>query len=579
MTQHLIARSGYWSTLGHRLNAQHDVHDSSAFVCKAIRLICDNNWRRRNSPLAVVGALSNPRSFASAEAGLSESCAELASRLGLVDAALVRDRCYVGGAWVEAARDGPAARFPVHDPATRDALLTVPDFDAPDALAAIDAAKRSQKAWAQKTAAARATLLRRWHDLILEHREDLAKIMVAEQGKPRKEAEAEVTYAASFVEWFSEEARRTYGEVIPSHDGDSRMFALRQPVGVVAAICPWNFPCAMVTRKAAAAMAAGCCVVVKPSEETPLSALALAALAERAGVPGGVLNVITGADADAVVGALADSKDVRALSFTGSTEVGKSLGARCAKTVKKTSLELGGNAPFVVLADADLDAAIEGALRSKFRNGGQTCVCAQRFIVHASLADRFAEGLADRAERLKIGIGSDPATEVGPMINQDAVEKVERHVTDALAKGARRVTGGKRAYPDGTPTNGTGTFYAPTVLANCDASMAVHREETFGPVAAVFSFETEREAIAMANDSDSGLAGYVYTRDGEAMWRVAEALECGIVGANTGAVSVAAAPFGGVKESGIGREGGRQGIDEYLEVKYLCMNNTAPKKA
>jgi succinate-semialdehyde dehydrogenase/glutarate-semialdehyde dehydrogenase len=247
--------------------------------------------------------------------------------------------------------------------------------------------------------------------------------------------------------------------------------------------------------------------------------------------------------------------------------------------VKKTSLELGGNAPFVVLADADLDAAIEGALRSKFRNGGQTCVCAQRFIVHASLADRFAEGLADRAERLKIGMGSDPATEVGPMINQDAVEKVERHVTDALAKGARRVTGGKRAYPDGTPTNGTGTFYAPTVLANCDASMAVHREETFGPVAAVFSFETEREAIAMANDSDSGLAGYVYTRDGEAMWRVAEALECGIVGANTGAVSVAAAPFGGVKESGIGREGGRQGIDEYLEVKYLCMNNTAPKKA
>ena len=560
MTQQVIARSGYWTSLGRSLNQRADARDSSAFICKSLRLICDSNTLRVNSPLATVGALSNPRSFVTADA-LDDERAALGERLGLSDPALIRNRCYVNGRWLGAASGDT---FPVDDPATREKLISVPNLSADETHTAIADAAAAFPSWSSMTAAARSTMLRRWHDLIVQHSDDLAKIMVAEQGKPAREAEGEMSYAASFVEWFSEEARRTYGEIIPSHDGDSRLFVLRQPVGVVAAVTPWNFPAAMVTRKAAAALAAGCVVVLKPSEETPLSALALVALAERAGLPPGVLNVVTG-DAETVGGALASSDAVRKLSFTGSTDVGKSLQRRCADTVKRTSMELGGNAPFIVFDDADVNAAVDGAMTSKFRNSGQTCVCAQRFLAHASVADDFAEKLAARAAAL-VG-GGDP----GPLINDQAMEKVEAHVADALERGARALTGGERARPEGAPDDAPFSYYRPTVLAECARDARIFSEETFGPVAAVFSFETEAEAIAMANDTRSGLAAYVYTSDAERMWRVGEALEAGMVGANTGAVSTAVAPFGGVKESGVGREGGKQGIDEYLEVKYMCV--------
>ena len=526
-----------------------------------------------------------------------EAARAMAERIGVRDAALIRTKCLIGGEWVGAASsDTDASTIPVTNPATGEMLVRVPNLGATATRAAVAAAEAAFPAWSRTSAASRSALLRRWNDLILEHADDLARIMVAEQGKPMVEAKGEVGYAASFVDWFAEEARRTYGEVIPSHNpDDSRLFALRQPVGVTAAITPWNFPLAMITRKAAAALAAGCVMVIKPSELTPLSALALGTLATRAGIPSGVLGIITG-DAAEIGDVLTSHPIVRKLSFTGSTAVGKLLMRQCAGTVKRVSMELGGNAPFIVFEDADVDAAVDGAMASKFRNSGQTCVCAQRFLVHASVADEFATKLADRASKLVVGPGLGGkgkgdgvvvVTDQGPLINAAAVAKVEAHVADAVSKGARVLTGGARVFPPGTTTatatatpgdsgsgsgsSGGGTFYAPTVLTKCSADMRVFREETFGPVAPIATFETEAEAIAAANDTPAGLASYVYTRDVGRLWRVGESLRFGIVGANTGLISTAGAPFGGVKESGVGREGGKHGMDEYLDIKYVCM--------
>jgi succinate-semialdehyde dehydrogenase/glutarate-semialdehyde dehydrogenase len=477
------------------------------------------------------------------------------------DRALLRDRCYVGGDWIAA--DG-AGWLAVTDPARGATIARVPDLGAAETRRAISSAESAWPAWRGLTAAERGTLLRRWHGLMLANADDLARIMTAEQGKPLAEARGEIAYAASFIDWFAEEGRRIYGDLIPGHQAGKRILVMKQPVGVCAAITPWNFPAAMITRKAGAALAAGCTLVVKPAEQTPLSALALAVLADRAGIPPGVFNVVTGQPGP--IGAeLTANPTVRKLSFTGSTEVGRLLMRQCADTVKRLSLELGGNAPFIVFDDADLDAAVEGAIQSKYRNSGQTCVCANRILVQAGIYGTFAERLATRVGELQVGPGDEVGVTQGPLIDGDALAKVEAQVADALGQGARLLAGGRRHALGGT-------FYQPTVLADLTPTMLIAREETFGPVAPLFRFETEAEAIALANATEYGLAAYFYSRDLARVWRVAEALEYGMVGINTGIISTAVAPFGGVKQSGFGREGSRYGIDEYLDVKYLCLD-------
>jgi succinate-semialdehyde dehydrogenase / glutarate-semialdehyde dehydrogenase len=477
------------------------------------------------------------------------------------DADLLRGRCYIDGGWVDA-DDG--AMLEVIDPATGEVIAEVPNMGAADTRRAIEAAERALGPWRAMTAAERAASLKRWHDLMLAHQEDLAQLMTAEQGKPLAESRGEVVYAASFIDWYAQEGQRIYGDVVPPHQADKRILVLKQPVGVCALITPWNFPAAMITRKAGAALAAGCTLVVKPAEDTPLTALALGVLAEQAGIPAGVLNVVTG-DPIPIGGELTANPTVRKLSFTGSTVVGRLLMRQCADTVKKLSLELGGNAPFIVFDDADLDAAVEGAMQSKYRNTGQTCVCANRILVQAGVYDAFAERLASRVLDLKVGPGTGEGVDQGPLINEAAVEKVETHIADALGKGARLLTGGARHDLGGT-------FFQPTVLVGVTPQMRIAREETFGPVAPLFRFGTEAEAVAMANDTESGLAAYFYSGDLGRVWRVSEALEYGMVGVNSGIISTAVAPFGGVKQSGLGREGSRYGIDEYLEIKYVCMD-------
>jgi succinate-semialdehyde dehydrogenase/glutarate-semialdehyde dehydrogenase len=478
----------------------------------------------------------------------------------LKDPSLLRVQAYFDGGWRNADSE---AIFTVCNPATGALLATVARLGATETRRAIEAANRAWPAWRSQPAAARAEILRKWRDLMLDNIEDLARIMTAEQGKPLAEARGEVRYAASFLEWFGEEAKRVYGETIPSPASDKRLLVVKAPVGVCAAITPWNFPLAMITRKAGPALAAGCTMVVRPAEATPLSALALAVLAERAGVPAGVFSVITG-PAREIGSELTANATVRKLSFTGSTEVGRLLMAQCAPTIKKLSLELGGNAPFLVFDDADLEAAVEGAIASKFRNSGQTCVCANRFYVQEKVYAEFAEKLAAAVGRLKVGPGTEEGVTQGPLINLSAIGKVESLIADATSKGARIVAGGKR-HALGR------TFFEPTVLTGATAAMRLAREEIFGPVAALFRFSSEQEAIKLANDTEYGLAAYFYSRDIGRVWRVSEALECGIVGVNTGLISHESAPFGGVKHSGLGREGSRYGIEEYLETKYLCM--------
>jgi succinate-semialdehyde dehydrogenase/glutarate-semialdehyde dehydrogenase len=485
---------------------------------------------------------------------------EAAARLHLAEPALLHSRCLVGGQWIGAVS---GATLDVRNPVDGGLLGTVPDMGAAETRRAIEAADAVRPAWAALTARERAVILRRWFDLMMEHREDLARIMTAEQGKPLAESRGEIAYAASFLEWFAEEGRRVYGDVIPTHRAGSRIVVVKQPVGVAAAITPWNFPAAMITRKVGPALAAGCPMVVKPASATPLSALALAALAERAGVPAGVLSVVTGS-ARAIGGEMTGNPLVRKLSFTGSTETGKALMAAAAGTVKKVSLELGGNAPFIVFDDADLDAAVAGAMVSKYRNMGQTCVCANRLLVQDGIYDAFAAKLAEAVAALKVGDGLDEGVTQGPLINDAAVAKVEEHIADAVGKGARVLVGGARHALGGR-------FFQPTVLTDAAPGMLLAREEIFGPVAPLFRFTDEADAIRLANDTEYGLAAYFYARDLGRVWRVAEALEYGMVGINEGLISTEVAPFGGVKESGIGREGSRYGIEEYLEIKYLLM--------
>ena len=478
----------------------------------------------------------------------------------LSDPQLLRQHCYVDGRWAGAAS---GATLEVRNPATGEAVGSVPAMGGADTRCAIGAAHAALPAWRARTAGERAAILKRLHALMLAHQDDLAVIMTTEQGKPLRESRGEIGYAASFVEWFAEEARRIYGDVIPGQQPDRRILVIRQPVGVVAAITPWNFPSAMIARKIAPALAAGCTVVVKPAIETPLSALALAELASRAGLPPGVLNVVTGPAAE--IGAeLTTNPLVRKLSFTGSTAVGKLLLAQCAATVKKVSMELGGNAPFIVLDDADLDAAVAGAMASKYSNAGQTCVCANRLLVQSGIYVEFTRRLAAAVATLRVGDGLADGVDQGPLIGMRAVAKVEEHIADALAGGARIVAGGRRHALGGT-------FFEPTILADVTPAMKVAREETFGPVAPLLRFGTEAEAIRIANDTDAGLAAYLYTRDLGRSFRVAEALEYGMVGLNTGLLSTAVAPFGGMKESGIGREGSKYGIGDYLEIKYLSI--------
>lgn len=475
----------------------------------------------------------------------------------LQDPALFREACYIGGRWV----DGTGVTILVDDPATGDVIGAVPKLGRDETRSAIEHAARAFPDWRARTAKERARVLRRWFELIMANQEDLARLMTLEQGKPLVESRGEVAYGAAFLEWFAEEAKRTYGDTIPSHARDKRIVVTKEPIGVVGCITPWNFPIAMITRKIGPALGAGCTVVAKPASQTPFSALALAVLAERAGVPAGVLNIVTGSATE--IGAeLTSHPAVRKISFTGSTEVGKILMAQCASTVKKVSLELGGNAPFIVFEDADLDAAVEGAIVSKYRNTGQTCVCANRLLVQASVYEEFADRLAAAVDRLKVGSGLDEGVTQGPLIDMAAIEKIERHISDAVSKGATIIRGGRRSG---------GRFFPPTVLGNATTDMDIAREETFGPVAPLFRFETEADAIALANATEFGLAAYFYGRDIGRIWRVAEALEYGIVGVNTGIISTEVAPFGGVKESGIGREGSKYGIEEYLEIKYLCM--------
>ena len=488
-----------------------------------------------------------------------------ASALKLSDPDLMRQRCPAGGEWRDADDGGTCE---VRNPATGAVLGTVPDMGATETRRAIDAAHAAFPAWSRRTAKERALLLRRLYELMLQHQDDLAVLMTAEQGKPLAEAKGEIAYSASFLEWFGEEAKRMYGDTIPGHALDKCILVLRQPVGVVAAITPWNFPSAMLGRKIGPALAAGCTVVCKPALQTPYSALAIAVLAERAGLPPGVLNIVTGRDAAVIGGEMTANPKVRKLSFTGSTSVGKRLMAQCAEGMKRVSLELGGNAPFIVFDDADLDAAVEGAIASKFRNTGQTCVCANRLFVQDGVYDEFAGKLLDAVAKLRVGDGLAGITDQGPLIDGKALEKVEEHVADARAKGAKVAAGGKRHALGGT-------FYEPTVMLDVTSKMLIAREETFGPVAPLFRFGTEDEAIALANDTDAGLAGYFYTRDLARAFRVAEALECGIVGVNTGLISTEVAPFGGVKQSGVGREGSRYGLNDYTELKYVCLGGIA----
>ena len=479
----------------------------------------------------------------------------------LNDSALLRQQAYIDGEWVDAA-DG--SRFEVNNPADGSVLANVPAMGVTETRRAIEAAATALPAWRARTAKERATILRKWFELIMAHQEDLAVLMTSEQGKPLSEARGEVAYGASFIEWFAEEGKRIYGDVIPAHGADKRIIVVKEAIGVVAAITPWNFPIAMITRKAGPALAAGCTMVIKPAEDTPLCALALAELAARAGVPKGVLNIVTTDRAADVGGELSANPIVRKLSFTGSTEVGKLLMRQCADTVKKVSMELGGNAPFIVFDDADLDAAVAGAMASKYRNAGQTCVCANRLLVQDGVHDAFAAKLAVAVAKLKVGPGLSGEVEQGPLINEDAVLKVETLLNDALEKGAQLVCGGKRHALGGT-------FFEPTILTGVTPAMRVAREAIFGPVAPLFRFHTEEEAIRMANDTEFGLAAYFYARDIARVWRVAEGLEYGIVGINEGIISTEVAPFGGVKESGIGREGSRYGIEDFVEIKYLCM--------
>jgi succinate-semialdehyde dehydrogenase / glutarate-semialdehyde dehydrogenase len=483
-----------------------------------------------------------------------------AAAVDLKDMRLFREACYVDGKWVQAAGGGTVG---VDNPATGEIIGKVPKLSGAETRHAIEVANAAFKSWSARTAKERANVLRKWFDLMMENQEDLAKLMTLEQGKPLTESRGEVAYAAAFLEWFGEEAKRVYGDTIPGHQADKRIVVLKQPIGVVACITPWNFPLAMITRKAGPALAAGCTVVIKPAAQTPFSALALAELAERAGVPKGVLNVITGS-AKEIGAELTSNPIVRKLSFTGSTEVGKVLMAQCAGTIKKLSLELGGNAPFIVFEDADLDAAVEGAIASKYRNTGQTCVCTNRVLVQDSVYDAFAEKLVTAVNKLKPAPGLEAGASQGPLIDNAAVEKVESHIKDAVSKGAKIIAGGQRHALGGR-------FFEPTILVNATPQMAVAREETFGPVAPLFRFKTEAEAIALANDTEFGLAAYFYGRDLSRVWRVAEALEYGIVGINTGIISTEVAPFGGVKESGLGREGSKYGIEEFLEIKYLCI--------
>ncbi len=477
----------------------------------------------------------------------------------LKDKKLFREACYVDGAWIQAKSGGTVQ---VDNPATGEIIGSVPKLGAAETREAIEAANRAFPSWFKKTGKERAAVLRKWFDLMMENQEDLARLMTLEQGKPLTESRGEVAYAASFLEWFGEEAKRIYGDTIPGHQADKRIVVIKQPIGVVACITPWNFPLAMITRKAGPAIAAGCTVVLKPAAQTPFSALALAELAERAGVPKGVFNVVTGA-AREIGGELTSNPIVKKLSFTGSTEIGKVLMAQCASTIKKLSLELGGNAPFIVFDDADLDAAVEGAVASKYRNTGQTCVCTNRLLVQEPVYEAFAEKLAAAVKKLKPAYGLEAGATQGPLIDNAAVEKVESHIRDAQEKGAKLLLGGHRHALGGR-------FFEPTILTNVTPAMAVAREETFGPVAPLFRFQTEADAVALANDTEFGLAAYFYGRDIARVWRVAEALEYGIVGINTGIISTEVAPFGGVKESGLGREGSKYGIDEYVEIKYLC---------
>ncbi len=482
----------------------------------------------------------------------------------LEDASLLRTQALINGEWVSG-----NARFAVTDPATGALLAEVANLGASEAEAAIAAANRALGPWRGKTAKERAGILMRWHQLLMKHADDLARIMTAEQGKPLAEARGEVVYGASFIEWFAEEGKRVYGETIPTTDNNKRYLVIKQAMGVCAAITPWNFPVAMITRKVAPALAAGCTVVIKPAEATPLSALAVAELAQRAGMPAGVLNVLS-ADAEnsiAIGHVLCDSDVVRHLSFTGSTEVGRILARQCAPTIKKLSLELGGNAPFIVFDDADLDSAAEGAIASKYRNAGQTCVCANRIYVQEGVYEAFVEKLAAKVGALKLGNGFEPGVNVGPLIDEAAMAKVESHVNDALALGARLLVGGKRAGETGAQ------FFEPTLLADVTPAMLCSREETFGPLAPVFKFSTEAEAIALANNTEFGLASYFYSRDIGRIFRVGEALEYGMVGVNTGLIASAEVPFGGVKQSGLGREGAHQGMDDYVEIKYLCLGD------
>lgn len=475
----------------------------------------------------------------------------------LNDQSLLKDKCLIDGKW-QAAEDN--AKIAVTNPADGEIVGHIPSLTAKQIEGAINASEKAFKSWHALPAAKRSALLRKWFDLMIEHADDLAMIMTCEQGKPLKEARGEILYAASFVEWFAEEAKRTYGDTIPSPQVNQRITVIKQPIGVTAAITPWNFPAAMITRKAAPALAAGCTMIVRPASLTPLTALALGELAQKAGIPAGVLQIVTG-KSSSIGKVLTESQIVRKLSFTGSTEVGRALMAECAPTIKRISLELGGNAPFIVFDDADLDAAVKGAIACKYRNAGQTCVCANRILVQSGVYDAFTEKLKQAVQALKVGNGIDSTTDIGPLIEESALKKVDEHIADAVKKGGKLVLGGKRLG---------GLFYEPTIMTNITSDMRFAREETFGPVAPLFKFDNESEAIEMANDTIFGLAAYFYTRDFARAVRVSEALEYGMVGHNTGLISNEVAPFGGVKQSGIGREGSKYGIEEYMETKYIC---------
>ncbi len=479
----------------------------------------------------------------------------------LANQQLYTTKSYINGEWV----DGDGGKtFDVTNPANGEVIAQVADLGRPEVARAIDAADAAQAGWAAMLAADRAKLLMKWYDLIMDAQEDLATLITAEMGKPIKEARGEVAYGASFIQWFAEEAKRIYGDTVPQHQADKRIVVIKQPVGVVGSITPWNFPLAMITRKLAPGLAAGCCCVARPAELTPLTALALAELADKAGFPKGVLNFVTGSDSSAIGKELCENEKVKKITFTGSTRVGRILIEQCAPTVKKMSMELGGNAPFLVFDDADIDAAVEGAIACKFRNAGQTCVCANRIYVQSGVYDEFAEKLAKAVAKLKVGDGMDESTDIGPLIHDAGLQKVQDHLDDATSKGATIIQGGQKSDKGGT-------FFTPTVVKDMTQDMQIAQEETFGPVAPLWKFETEEEGIRLANDTIFGLASYYYTRDIGRAWRVGEGLEYGIVGLNTGIISTEVAPFGGVKQSGLGREGSKYGIDEYLEMKYMCM--------